>query len=158
RFAGPGGRSSDLERPKKSCNRTSHARLYLYEIGNERGNFLSRSHAGTAPHPRRRHATRLPSHLPGLRKHGSEASIFEGQAGGYRVSKKPGKFRKPSRPPKIGGSVAGRPVGPLGPDTFCRLIVRFSVFCFLEVSPCQCQSRRSVASASQGWRNGLRRA
>ena len=65
---------------KKSCNRTSHARLYLYEVGNERGNFLSRSHAGTAPHPRRRHATRLPSHLPGLRKHGCEASIFEGRA------------------------------------------------------------------------------
>jgi len=65
---------------KKSCNRASHARLYLYEVGNERGNLLSRSHAGTAPHPPRRHATRLPSHLPGLRKHGCEASIFEGRA------------------------------------------------------------------------------
>ena len=29
---------------------------------------------------RRRHATRLPSHLPGFRKHGREASIFEGRA------------------------------------------------------------------------------
>jgi len=34
-------------------------------------------------YPRRRHATRLPSHLPGFRKHGCEASIFEGRAGGY---------------------------------------------------------------------------
>ena len=34
-------------------------------------------------YPRRRHATRLPSHLPGFRKHGCEASIFEGRAGWY---------------------------------------------------------------------------
>jgi len=76
---------------------------------------------------------------------------------GTESPKSQGNLGNHPRPSKIGGSVAGRPVGPLGPDTFCRLIVRFSVFCFLEVSPCQCQSRRSVASASQSWRNGLRR-